>query len=306
MATKLDASIAILNGAIGDYLAKTGNGLATETTLFAAIGGAPLRVGRADIARAFPSPARRIVVLVHGLMCTEAVWRMPGGGDYGSLLARDAGFCPIYVRYNTGLSIAESGASLSRVLELFIEGYQALPDEIVLVGHSMGGLVTRSACHAARLEGKRWLPVVRRAIYLGTPHLGTPLERVGRLVANVLRAVPDPYTRLVAEIGDLRSAGIKDLGEGLRDARHPLPLLPEMAHFLVAASLSDPWLARLFGDALVPVSSAMNGSRYPGGAGIAKDHLRVLEGLDHMAIARDPAVYALIHGWCTDTEKTDG
>src|SRR5580693_5255036 len=100
MATKLDASIAILNGAIGDYLAKTGNGLATETTLFAAIGGAPLRAGRADIARAFPSPARRIVVLVHGLMCTEAVWRMPGGSDYGSLLARDAGFCPIYVRYN--------------------------------------------------------------------------------------------------------------------------------------------------------------------------------------------------------------
>jgi triacylglycerol lipase len=306
MATKLDASIAILNGAIGDYLVRTGNGLATETTFFAAIGGAPLRLEPRDLARAFPSPARRVVILVHGLMCTETVWRMPGGEDYGSLLARDAGFCPIYVRYNSGLPIAQSGASLSRALELFIEGYPATPDEIVLVGHSMGGLVVRSACHAARLEAARWLPLVRRAIYLGTPHLGTPLERVGRLVAKVLRAVPDPYTRLVAEIGDLRSAGIKDLGEGLRDARHPVPLLPEIAHFLVAASLSDPWLARLFGDALVPVSSAMNGSLDPGSAGVVQGHLKVLEGLDHMAIARDPAAYALIRAWCTDPEKTDG
>jgi len=296
MGTTLDASIAILNGVIGDHLARTSNGLATETTFFPAIGAAPLRLEAEDLARAFPAPSRRIVVLVHGLMCTETVWLQPDGGDYGSLLATDLGFCPIYVRYNTGLRIAESGASLARALELFVEGYPAPPDEIVLIGHSMGGLVARSACHVARIEGLRWLPLVRRAIYLGTPHLGTPLERVGRVVAKLLRAVPDPYTRLVADLGDLRSAGIKDLGDGLREARHPVPLLPEIQHFLVAASLSDPLLATLFGDALVPVSSATNGHLRDG---VAPDNLMILDGSDHMSIARDPSVYATIRGWCS-------
>jgi triacylglycerol lipase len=303
MAKKLDASLAILNGAIGDYLAKTGNGLATETTFFTARGSRSLDLEAGRLAAAFPPPSRRVVFLIHGLMCTESVWQMRGGGDYGSLLADDLGFCPVYVRYNTGLPIAESGASLARALELFVEGLPVLPEEIVLIGHSMGGLVARSACHIARSEKQRWLPLVRRAVYLGTPHLGTPLERVGRVVAKLLRAVPDPYTRLVADIGDLRSAGIKDLGEGLRDARHPVPLLPEIEHFLVAASLSDPWLATLFGDALVPVSSATNG-----GLGLATDvvpdNLRILEGSDHVAIAHDPAVYAYIRGWCT--EKANG
>jgi triacylglycerol lipase len=279
MAKKLDASIAILNGAIGDYLAKTGNGLATETTFFAAIGGEPLQLEPGELTRTFPSPSTRVVVLIHGLMCTEGVWHMPGGVDYGSLLAADLGFCPIYARYNTGLPIAESGASLARALELLVEGYPVPVEEIVLIGHSMGGLVARSACHAARLEGQRWLPLVRRAIYLGTPHLGTPLERVGRVVAKLLRAVPDPYTRLVADIGDLRSAGIKDLGEGLRDAHHPVPLLPEIEHFLVAASLSDPWLATLFGDALVPLSSATNGYRVSEGSGGMPDNLKIVESL---------------------------
>ncbi|MGO9839436.1 MAG: alpha/beta hydrolase [Polyangiaceae bacterium] len=303
MAKKLDASLAVLNGAIGDYLAKTGNGLATETTFFAARGSRPLDLEPERLAAAFSLPPRRVVFLVHGLMCTENVWQMPGGGDYGSLLAADLGLCPIYVRYNTGLPIAESGASFARALELFVDGLPVPPEEIVLIGHSMGGLVVRSACHVARSEMQRWLPLVRRAVYLGTPHLGTPLERVGRVVAKLLRAVPDPYTRLVADIGDLRSAGIKDLGEGLRDARHPVPLLPEIEHFLVAASLSDPWLATLFGDALVPVSSATNGGLRLG-TDVAPDNLRIVEGSDHMAIAHDPAVYAYIRGWCT--EKANG
>jgi pimeloyl-ACP methyl ester carboxylesterase len=231
-------------------------------------------------------------------MCTEAVWRMADGADYGERLAADLGFCPIYVRYNTGLRLADSGESFAQGLELFVSAYPAAPDEIVLIGHSMGGLVARSACHFARLEGMRWLPLVRRAVYLGTPHLGTPLERVGRAVAKVLRAVPDPYTRLVADIGDLRSGGIKDLGDGLREARHPVPLLPEIEHFLVAASLSDPWLALLFGDALVPVSSATNGRL---GDGALPDNLVILEGLDHVAIARHPPLYKTIRRWCAGT-----
>jgi pimeloyl-ACP methyl ester carboxylesterase len=302
MAAKLDASIAVLNGLVGDYLARTRNGLATETEVFAsASGGEPLRLEADALRAALPAaPSPRVVVLVHGLMCTEAIWRMPDGSDYGTRLAADLGYQPFYLRYNTGLSIHDSGASLARALGRLVAAYPGPVESIVAVGHSMGGLVVRAACHAGR-TGEAPAALVarlRRAIYLGTPHLGAPLERVGRLVTRVLRAIPDPYTRLVADIADLRSRGMQDLGDGLRDARHPIPLLPEMEHYLVAASLADPWLAALFGDALVPVTSATAGHFDPSKAPLPPDHVRIVPRSGHIALARDAVVYEAIRAWC--------
>src|SRR5262249_14992739 len=160
----------------------------------------------------------RVAVLVHGLMCTESVWRFPDGTDYGTRLAADLGFTPLYVRYNSGRSIADSGASLARLLTALVEAYPCPIEEIAFIGDNMGGLVVRSACHAATMEQHRWLDLVRRAIYVGTPHLGAPLERLGRVVTSVLGAIDDPYTRLIAEVAELRSDGVKDLGDA--DLRH--------------------------------------------------------------------------------------
>src|SRR5678815_4765056 len=98
MGKQLDATLAILNGAVGDYLARTKNGLATEMSF----------IDRGHTLAKGP----RIVVLVHGLMCTETVWDLESGGDYGVFLARDLGFTPFYVRYNSGLSIADNGVAL--------------------------------------------------------------------------------------------------------------------------------------------------------------------------------------------------
>ncbi len=318
MGRKLEASLAILNGAIGDYLARTGNGLATELCFVARIGESPLALERQSLVNACPGATPRVALFVHGLMCTESVWEMKDGTDYGTRLARDLGYTPIYVRYNSGRAIADNGASLSRSLDALIAEYPGPLEEIMPVGHSMGGLVVRSACHVARLAKSHWLSRVRRAIYVGTPHLGAPLERVGRTVAKVLRAIDDPYTRLVAEIGDLRSEGVKDLGDadlrhedrgaarglGLRDPRHPVPLLPEIQHFLVAGSLSaDPWIAALFGDAIVPVRSATAGQvdSLRRGA-IPPSHVKLLAGLSHVMMARDSEVYAAIRDWCQGGE----
>src|SRR6185436_16834441 len=91
-------------------------------------------------------------------------------------------------------------------------------EELILIGYSMGGLLVRGACHVAALRQLAWLPRVKTAIYVGTPHLGAPAERVGRLVAKLLQAIPDPYTRLVGSLSDLRSAGVKNLGDA--DLRH--------------------------------------------------------------------------------------
>jgi triacylglycerol lipase len=315
MGRKLEATLAILNGAIGDYLSRTGNGLATETSLVPRIGAQPLTLERAPLARACPRASGRVALLVHGLMCTETIWEMADGGDYGAGLARDLGYTPVYVRYNSGLAIADSGASLSAALDAFAAAYPGPIEEIVPVGYSMGGLVVRSACHEARLAKRHWLPLVRRAIYVGTPHLGAPLERMGRSVAKVLRAIDDPYTRLVAELADLRSDGVKDLGNAdlrhedrvrrgeafrLRDARHPVPLLPEIEHYLVAGSLSeDPaGLAALFGDALVPLHSATDGLVDPTSDVLPPSHVKIVGGRSHMMLAHDPEVYEEIRAWC--------
>ena len=323
MGRKLETSLAILNGAIGDYLARTANGLATELCFVARVGSeSSLGLDRSSLASAYPEASTRVALFAHGLMCTESVWEMKDGTDYGSRLAGDLGYTPVYVRYNSGRAIADNGASLARALETFVEAYPVPLEAIVPIGHSMGGLVVRSACHAASLEGQRWLSRVRRAIYLGTPHLGAPLERVGRTVARVLGAIDDPFTRLVAEIADLRSDGVKDLGDAdlrhadraskrvglaLRDPRHPVPLLPEIQHYLVAGALSgDPWLAALFGDAVVPVRSATAGHVVPSVArrrAIPPSHVRLMAGLSHVNLARDPDVYAVVRDWCANTAE---
>src|SRR6185312_9951754 len=128
--------------------------------------------------------------------------------------------------------------------------------------------------------------------------------------------IPDPYTRLVAEIADLRSNGVKDLGDAvlrhedraaggasLRSARHPVPLLPEIAHYLIAGSLGlDPRLPAWFGDAIVPLQSALAGiiepPAEPTGDLLPRNHVRIFEGMNHLMLPRDERVYECIRGWC--------
>ena len=302
MGTKLELAIGALNGLIGDHLDRSRNGLATRMTLVHA--GRPLAATSEALADAYPAATPRAVLLVHGLMCTEEIFRLPDGEDYGTLLARDLGWTPLYLRFNSGLAIAENGAALARLIESIALAYPTPLEELALIGFSLGGLVVRSACHCARAEQQSWLRLVRRVFYLGTPHQGSPLERGGKVLARLLRAIPDPYTRLLAELGDLRSVGIKDLGDAelrLRDPSHPVPLLPEIRHHLVAASLArNPTLSLLFGDLLVPVGSATDGALRGTGRPSAADRVSVVPGAGHLQLAHDPQVYELIRGWCEE------
>jgi pimeloyl-ACP methyl ester carboxylesterase len=310
----LEQVIGVLNGALGDYLKRTGNGLSTSMSLVHA--GRPLALSADALASAYPDPCPRLVVLVHGLMSTELVWRMPDGHDYGSLLARDLGYTKLLVRYNSGLHVSENGEALDALLEQLVGAYPVGVEEIVLIGHSMGGLVIRSACHAAT-AARRWLPLARRAFYVGTPHLGVPLERFGNVLAWTLGNLPSPYTRLVADIVNLRSSGIKDLRYAnlrredwagadadalLQDRRHPVPLLPHIRHHLIASALVDePHLALLFGDGLVPLDSAAGRAAARHGSAIfPPEHVRVLPSLDHVRLAHHPDVYAIIRASCEE------
>jgi pimeloyl-ACP methyl ester carboxylesterase len=326
MGRKLDRTLAVLNGLVGDYLARTNNGLATEMACYH--DGARLALEAHALAAAHTPPSPRAVVLVHGVLCDEGVFRFADGSDYGSLLARDLGYTPFYVRYNSGLPIADTGAELARLLTRLVAAYPVALEELLLIGYSMGGLLIRRACHVAALGADPWLEHVRRIIYLGTPHLGAPAERVGRSIAQILQLIDDPYTRLVADIADLRSEGIKDLGHAdlrhedrarertffsLRDAQHPLPLLPALKHYLIAGSLAiDPRLAMLFGDAIVPVASATYAARThaidANDANVINELLpekqvKVLPGLSHLALAHDADVYERIKAICSEDAR---
>jgi pimeloyl-ACP methyl ester carboxylesterase len=316
MGNKLELAIGALNGLVGDYLKRTGNGLATSMQLVK--GGEPLPVTREGLAAAYPEASPRLAVLVHGLMSTEDVFRMPDGETYGSLLARDLGLTELQVRYNSGLHISENGEALDALLEQVVEAYPATIEEIFLVGHSMGGLVLRSAVHAAAEHAeRRWIALVRRAFYVGTPHLGAPLERFGNAVTWALETIGNPYTRLVADIVNLRSSGVKDLRYGslrredwegggadalLQNRRHPVPLLPQIRHHLIASTLlPDVEMAVLFGDLLVPLKSA-TGRAVPADRSpiFPQEHVKIFPSLDHLRLAHDPEVYAQLRAWCEE------
>lgn len=316
MGKKVDDMLAVLNGLVGDYLVRSENGLATEMAFY--MDGMRIPMQRAALAGVYPSAGPKLAVLVHGVMCTETVWLFRDGSDYGSKLQVELGIMPLYVRYNSGLPIAESGVALAKLLEELVESYPVPLEEIVLIGYSMGGLVVRSACHVAAERGLAWLSSVKKAIYVGTPHLGTTAERAGRIVAKILKTIPDPYTQLIGDISDLRSAGVKDLGDAdlrhedraiaarrfsLRDPRHPVPLLAQIEHHLIAGSLwMEPRIAALFGDWIVPLSSS-TGARLAdinaaATVDLPVDRVKVLHGRNHVDLAHDPDVYAQIKSWC--------
>ncbi len=306
MGKKLEFAVAVLNGAVGDYLARTNNGLALPMELVQ--GGRAVSVAAA----AGAAPSGRLAVFVHGLMSDESIWSLADGTTYGSRLATDVGHTPVYVRHNSGRAIAENGESLSALLTELVAAWPVPVTELLPIAHSQGGLVVRSACHVAAESGAPWLPLVRQAVYVATPHLGAPAERAGRILNRVLHKVPEPTTRLIAQIADLRSDGIKDLGDadlraadrarrglqlGLRDPRHPVPLLPTIRHHLVAGALSaDPWIAALFGDSIVPVESATGGGRL---SDAPLEDVRIFHGRTHVGLAHDPEVYSQIRTWCT-------
>ena len=314
MGKRLELAIGVLNGAVGDWLSRTSNGLATPMEVVRE--GRSVAVERESLGRAFPAATSRIALLVHGLMCTESVWDFPDGTDYGSLLERDLGMTPVFLRYNTGLPIPDNGALLHELLSALVAAWPVELEEVVLIGYSMGGLVVRSATHCGAVASAPWLDTVQRAIYVGTPHLGAPLERVGRVVTRVLEAIDDPVTKLLADVARGRSAGLQDLGDadlrhedrarrtgglGIRDARHPVPLLDRIDHHLVAASLSlDPRLASLFGDVLVPVPSGTDGRCVCASTiALPPERVAVIGGMGHIALAHDARVYEHILRWCS-------
>ena len=270
------------------------------------------------LASAFPDATSRIVVFVHGLCeANEAWWvmsRRPDGTrrrNYGERLQDELSFTPVYVRYNTGLQVSENGRALARRLDALIRGWPMRVEELVLVGHSMGGLVARSACHHAETEGLPWSGAVRHVFCLGDPQLGAGLEKGADVLSRALGQLPE--TRPVAKLLNARSAGIQDLrlGSGveedwcegdpddfLRGRRQEVPFLPDANYYFVGARLTASPMGKLLGDLLVRVPSASErgtgkGRRIP----FEVDEGYELAGINHFQLLNHPAVYEQLRRW---------
>lgn len=257
-----EALLAALNGVLGDRLAASGNPLAIRMSLRQ--GGLPM---------APQPPQGRIVVLAHGLCMNDLQW-LRDGVDHGATLERERGYSCVYLHYNSGRHISANGREFASLLDNLVDGWPVPVQELVILGHSMGGLVARSACHYAAQDGHAWLGKLSKLVFLGTPHHGAPLERGG----NWLHLLIDSsvYSAPFARLAKIRSAGITDLRHGslLDDDwdghdrfAHGTPLprfvaLPAgVRGYAVAATigkregdLADRMLAS---DALVPLASAL-------------------------------------------------
>lgn len=297
-----EALLAALNGVLGDHLAASGNPLAIPMRL--------RRDGQPLEAAAIPRPSGKLIVLAHGLCMNDLQWNRKGH-DHGAALARDLGYTPVYLHYNSGLHVSTNGRELAGLLESLVRHWPVPVEELAILGHSMGGLVARSACHYGRVAGHDWPRVLKRLVFLGTPHHGSPLERGGNWVDIVLGTTP--YTAPLARLGKIRSAGITDLRHGnlldedwagrdrferSADPRQPVPLPQGVECYAMAAitkeGLGDKWPS----DGFVPSDSALGHHEEPGlSLSLPESRRWVLHGTHHFDLLGQPEAYEKIKEW---------
>ncbi len=295
---------AISIGSLDAGLVATAPGMDHDMTVVVDRGDPPS--GPDDGRASDPDAAGCLVVFVHGLVDTEAAWTstsLPG-------VATTAGAVALLVRYGSGRSVARNGADLDDLLEEVVAGWPVPVTRIVVVAHSMGGLVTRAAVLAAVDRGHAWPAAMTDVVHLATPNLGSWLEKVANVTSWTLRRV-SPRTAPLGQLLDQRSRGIKDLRFGTLSADptldgaiddllvgrgEPVPWPDDTDHHLVVGRLRPGTghpLNAVLGDGLVRARSAAGAGRWwriPAGGRV--EVVEVVAG--HNRLAGHPDVAALV------------
>lgn len=300
--------LAALQGLIGDTLAQQRPILAAPMAFRS--DGDPVEPER--LVEHITNPSSRVVIFLHGLAETEHAWRLGGRPTYAERLEADLGCTSLQVRYNSGLHISENAQQLNDLLQRLAEHWPVEIEQLSLVGHSMGGLIARSACFDAAEQRRSWVRHVRQLVCLGSPHLGAPLEQIVHYLSAALVRVPEtrPFGRLLRR----RSAGIRDLRDGSlvdqdwdgvdadalrRKAIREIPLLEGADHYVVTATITrsprNP-LGHLIGDGLVLTTSG-SGRNRARRIGFDDDNGLHLPGADHFTLLNHEAVYEALTHW---------
>jgi pimeloyl-ACP methyl ester carboxylesterase len=182
-------------------------------------------------------------------------------------------------------------------------------ESLAVIGHSMGGLVMRSALHEAMHAGMHWPASVKQLVFLGTPHHGAPLERGGNWLHRGLGV--SPYVAPLTRLSGLRSSGITDLRHGnlleqdwaanrfaQRDTRAAVPLPHGVACYAVAGTIGEGATDEWLGDGLVPVTSALGRNARPTrDLHIPLSHQWIARGVNHLDLLGSEAVYRRLRRW---------
>lgn len=231
----------VLNGALGDQLAARFDPRTIQMSF---------RRGGHDVAvtdLGLTEPRQKTVIYIHGLMGDELIWQTgfqdaPGSRRYGPRLAEETHSRALYLRFNSGLHLSENGRELHRLLTELVTTWPDTIGELVLVGHSMGGLIIRSAGYYGQLKVKSeelkvaatasaatkgnqlstfnsqlltekapWLAHLRSIFLIGTPNDGSWLEQNSHFTARLLERINLFPTRFLSKALNQRSNGIKDL-----------------------------------------------------------------------------------------------
>lgn len=308
-----EAVLAALNGVVGDYLVETKNPLAIPMRLRQ--GGHPLPLDKEALRAALPHASSRLLVLIHGSSMNDLQWKRHGH-DHGAALARELGYTPLYVHYNSGVHVSTNGRELDSLLEHLVTQWPVPVHELVLLCHSMGGLVARSACHYGEAHcGRAWRRKLSTLICLGTPHHGAPLERGGNWIDALLGKTR--YSAPLARLGKLRSAGVTDLRFGNVldehwmgrdrfehgiDAREAFRLPEGVACYAIAGNRRHEKRTKLSGDGLVPVASAFGHHERAGfDLKFPESHQWVAHGVSHLDLLSDAGVSAKLREWLSRT-----
>ena len=303
----------VLNGVMGDHLVTHKNVLAVPMKLYD-------REGKLQT----NTLSGRVTILCHGLCMSHLSWQSQddhiGLGD--AIAKSQPETTVLYLDYNTGRRISRSGRQFSQLLQNLVDDNPNI-SQIDLVGHSMGGLVSRSALFYAEQEHLDWIMRVGNLITLGSPHHGAVLERIGNHVQDIIAKLP--FAGSLAKLGDMRSAGIIDLRHGsIRDAdwnalegrsvlpqdfRHPARLPSGIKTYFAASALIethyDSKMTSLLGDGLVSVASALGEDDVEHALFVPDGHKAVFYGVSHMNLINSRRVREQVVEWLLDNGHSD-
>jgi pimeloyl-ACP methyl ester carboxylesterase len=312
MTNETDKLIGALNGAFGDLLVKHNNPLAQEMQLNFLGHNIETNPQAKELFNATleSNSSNTVALFIHGLGNTEHIWDFDADStmttdesssaisdNYGSRLMETFAITPLFLRYNTGLPIAENGNALNTALSNLLEAYSQHIEQIILVGFSMGGLIARSAQSWARQNpNSLWLDRLEHAIYIGTPHEGAPLEKLTKHASALIARTPKTYFKVWGEQLNLRSEGVKNLGTQ-HSEHEALKFTDSCEHYFIAGSIwrSDQKVANwMFGDSLVRRESASPKDRP------THSKTAYFEGIHHLRLAYSNTVWKQLRTWLAE------